>query len=43
MWTPTTRTQHNRDDLRFTSDLTDAEWAVLEPLRCRRALCGNRL
>ena len=32
MWTPATRTQHNRDDLRFTSDLTDAEWAVLEPL-----------
>jgi transposase len=32
MWTPTTRAQHNRDDLRVSSDLTDAEWAVLEPL-----------
>lgn len=41
MWTATTRAQHNRDDLRFASDLgvprseiawTDAEWAVLEPL-----------
>ena len=32
MWTRTTRAQHNRDDLRFASDLTDAEWAVLEPL-----------
>ena len=31
-WTPTTRAQHNRDDLRFASDLTDAEWAVLKPL-----------
>ena len=32
MWTRTTRAQHNRDDLPFASDLTDAEWAVLEPL-----------
>lgn len=32
MWTPTTRAQHSRDDLRYGSDLTDAEWAVLEPL-----------
>ena len=32
MWTATTRAQHMRDGLRFTSDLTDAEWAVLEPL-----------
>ncbi len=32
MWTPTTRAQHSRDHLRYASDLTDAEWAVLEPL-----------
>lgn len=32
MWTPTTRAQHSRDALRHGSDLTDAEWAVLEPL-----------
>jgi putative transposase len=32
MWTATTRAQHRRDGLRFPSDLTDAEWAVLEPL-----------
>lgn len=32
MWTATTRAQHSRDKLRFASDLTDAEWAVLEPL-----------
>jgi transposase len=32
MWTLATRAQHSRDGLRFGSDLTDAEWAVLEPL-----------
>lgn len=32
MWTPTTRALHKRDDLRFASDVTDAEWAVLAPL-----------
>jgi putative transposase len=31
MWTPETRSRHDRDDLRYTSDLTDAEWQVLEP------------
>lgn len=39
MWTPTTRAQHSRAGLRYGSDLTDAEWAVLEPLlppACRR-------
>ncbi len=32
MWTETTRAQHKRDELRFASDLSDAEWAVLQPL-----------
>jgi transposase len=32
MWTKATRAQHSRDGLRCASDLTDAEWAVLEPL-----------
>jgi putative transposase len=32
MWTPTTRALHKRDELRFASDVTDAEWAVLAPL-----------
>ena len=32
MWTATTRAQHKRDGLRFASDLTDPEWAVIEPL-----------
>ena len=35
MWTPETRAEHDRDDLRYPSDLTDAEWQVLAPL-CRR-------
>jgi transposase len=32
MWTPTTRRQHSRDHLRYETDLTDAEWALIEPL-----------
>ena len=32
MWTPATRAQHSRAGLRYGSDLTDAEWAILEPL-----------
>lgn len=32
MWSPDTRAQHDRDDLRYPSDLTDAEWPVLAPL-----------
>ena len=31
MWTDTTRRKHAREGLRYSSDLTDAEWAVLEP------------
>ena len=30
-WTETTRGQYQRDYLRHASDLTDAEWAVIEP------------
>ena len=32
MWTPDTRLEHDRNDLRYPSDLTDAEWSILEPL-----------
>ena len=32
MWTPATRRQHSRTGLRYETDLTDAEWAVIEPL-----------
>lgn len=31
MWTDTTRVQYARAELNLPSDLTDAEWAVLEP------------
>jgi len=32
MWTSQTRAEHDRDDLRYPSDLTDAEWQLLAPL-----------
>ena len=32
MWTAETRAEHDRDDLRYPSDLTDAEWQILAPL-----------
>ncbi|BAI74607.1 transposase (plasmid) [Azospirillum sp. B510] len=31
MWTEITRAQYRRKGLRYSSDTTDAEWAVLEP------------
>ena len=31
MWTDITRAKHARKGLRYSSDLTDAEWAVMEP------------
>ena len=31
-WTDITRLQHNRDRLRYPTDLTDREWAVIAPL-----------
>ena len=31
MWTETTRRQYRRDDLRYASDMTDAEWLLIEP------------
>ena len=31
MWTPTTRREHSRSRLRYESDVTDAEWALLAP------------
>lgn len=32
MWTKTNRRKYNRDGLRYPSDLTDEEWALVEPL-----------
>src|ERR1700704_1390043 len=38
-WTGITRKQHQRDELRYASDMTEAEWKLIEPLMpptCRR-------
>ena len=32
MWTAAHRRQYDRTSLRYPSDLTDAEWALAEPL-----------
>ncbi len=32
MWTAENRARYNRDKLRYPSDLTDEEWALIEPL-----------
>ncbi len=32
MWTPENRARYNRDKLRYPSDMTDEEWALIEPL-----------
>jgi putative transposase len=41
MWTPVTRRHHSRDHLRYESDLSDAEWALIEPLMPTPNLCGR--
>ena len=30
-WDDIARRQHNRDHLRYPSDLTDREWSIMEP------------
>lgn len=32
MWTVENRARYNRDHLRYPSDLTDEQWALIEPL-----------
>jgi len=41
MWTATTRAHHKREGLRFASDVTDAEWALFEPLLPARSPVGQ--
>ena len=41
MWTVTTRKQFARGGLLLPSDLTDGEWAVLEPLLPPRSKLGR--
>ena len=44
MWTETTRTQYRREDLRYASDMTDAEWALIEPhMPAQKALGRPRI
>jgi len=40
-WTKLTRRQYRRDGLRYASDTTDAEWAVIEPHMPAPASCGR--
>ena len=40
-WIATTCAHHKRDGLRFASDATDAEWALIEPLLSARSLVGR--
>ena len=42
MWTDTARRHYARADLLLPSDLTDAEWAILEPLLPPRSRLGRR-
>lgn len=42
MWTVKNRPWYNRDDLRYPSDLTDAEWSLVEPLIRPAKPGGNR-
>ncbi len=39
MWTPNTRRRYSRTGLRYATDLTDAEWALIAPLL--PAACGR--
>jgi hypothetical protein len=32
MWTAENRPRYNRDKLRYPSDMSDEEWALVEPL-----------
>ena len=37
MWTNENRAKYNRDHLRYPSDLTGAEWALVEPFISAKA------
>lgn len=42
MWNPTRRRQHSRAGLRYGSDLTPGEWAILGPFLPVAAACGRK-
>src|SRR5487761_2769497 len=41
-WTEITRRQYQREGLRYASDTTDEEWAVIEPHLPPPAACGRK-
>jgi hypothetical protein len=41
MWTTENRPRYNRDKLRYPSDLTDEEWALVEPLIPPASMAGD--
>ena len=41
VWTEITRLKYRRDELRYSSDMTDAEWSVIEPLLPRPQRLGR--
>jgi transposase len=42
MWTPENRPRHDRSKLRYPSDLTDEEWAIIAALIPRAKRGGNK-
>ncbi|SED53719.1 Putative transposase of IS4/5 family [Rhizobiales bacterium GAS191] len=40
-WTKTTRAHYQREALRYASDLTDAEWRLIEPFLPRASKIGR--
>ena len=40
-WTEITRSKYRRDGLRYASDTTEGEWAVIEPYMPSSARCGR--
>src|SRR5690242_13517178 len=42
MWTPENRTRYERRGLRYPSDLTDEEWALIDPLIPPAKRGGNK-
>ena len=42
MWTPENRPKYDRSKLRYPSDLTDEEWAIIAPLIPSAKRGGNR-
>ena len=42
MWTVANRSRYDRSELRYPSDVTDDEWAILKPLIPKAKRGGNR-